>query len=170
MKKILQFIGLGWLVREQRQADSDTLAAAKHFRNVVGQCAFGKKMLTMTIDCDGYVAQVCLAPDDGLIQYMFQWAQGITFQVAAKGKALTNAPGQKMHMDEREKKDVEDYLKWWGKILTDNGEHPVVMISRREPGVQRLMICPGYSKDMIDMVIDIARSQNKDTMTEIEML
>ena len=169
MKKLLQRWGLWPNPAASRNGESEQLRLVKHFRNTVGQCAYAKHPMTVSIKCSGYEASVNIGPDDALVSYMFQWAQGVTFQVATQGYALTNEPGKPFPMEEEVKKDVKRYLEWWVRTIIDAGEHPVVMISRREPGIQRFLITPGYSQEVVDHILDLAKSQNKKALTEVEI-
>jgi hypothetical protein len=160
---------LSFLRRKPRKKTDTPLSDAKHFRNVVGQCAYGKNPMTITISSNGHGSGVVVKPDDALTHYLFQWAQGICFQLACKGVATTDIPNGNKNLDPDAAEDLVTYLKFWGEMMASTGEFPVLMISRREPNEQRMLVTPGYEPDQLKQILQWAAMQSDKLTAEIKI-
>lgn len=156
------------LFRRRATAFDDQLAAATAFRSVVERSAFGVDDLTVTVQCGGYQAEVTVRPKDGLVQYLYNWAAGVVFQVRTQGFAETEMSGR-LPVDPEVRRDIEAYLRFWASICIKEGTFPVAMISRREPDIQHLIVVPGYSERLIKDILEHAKTLANATMTHIQI-
>jgi len=129
---------------------------AKLFRNIVGQCAYGKKPMTVTVKCDGYESFVTCLPSDNLTAYLFQWAQGVCFQLMCEELPHYEAANDGHRLDDQNADNVRRYLTWYANKLIEVGEFPAVMISRREPQSQHVMVSPGYDNYQVKQILEQA--------------
>lgn len=151
--------------------DWTDLEAAKFFRMIIGQCTIMKKPLTLTVHCDGYETSVALHPKDNLTRYLFEWAQGCCFQLASGGVVSTQAENKSISLDPDLVRDVDTYIKFWAHLIARNGEFPVLMISRREiSGTQRMLVTPGYDKDILKQFLRTAIQQTETLIHDIEII
>lgn len=147
------------------------LQAAKFFRTVVGNCAFLKHPMTLTITCNGFETSVGLSPKDNLTRYLFEWAQGICFQLSTDGVASTEAYNHSPALDPEIREEIETYMKFWVSLMAKNGEFPVLLISRRESsGRQRMIVTPGYEPDILKEFLRTAIQQTDTLHTDIEIV
>lgn len=133
----------------------DQLAAAQDFQDVLREASLYEQPIFLTLRCGPREETVMLHPDTELVGYLYRWSQAWIFRI---GIGDVEVPADTAEdFDSKMQREIKGYMRYWAEMMIKDRTLPVILVCRREPDTQSIIVTPGHSEGELLEILDRAK-------------
>jgi hypothetical protein len=146
----------------------DQLAAAEDFQDVLREATVYEQPIFLTVRCGGREETVMLHPDTELVGYLYRWSQAWIFRIGVGDVELPADTAE--DFDSQMQRQIKGYMRYWAEIMIKDRTLPVVLVCRREPDNQSIIVTPGHSEGQLLEILDKAKLLVPNILSQIKIV
>lgn len=134
----------------------DQLSAAIDFQDVLRAASHSKLPLLLTVRCGTREETVMLHPDTEIVGYLYRWSQAWIFRIGV-GDDIDVPSDAGEDFDTKVQRQIKEYMRYWAQMMIRDHAFPVILVCRREPGTQSVIVTPGHTEAELLQILDMAK-------------